>query len=353
MLVSRSLDGLIDQEYMPIIFSQKHNRVVFRKLADIDLDEPLYYQTHADDDGSGYVTVPLDEFISAITQLPWPQRPRIICHTGRCGSTLLTNMLALSSSVIMLREPSFLNAALLGDLQARRSGKAVNWDFTVGVLKYCACAASSSNRLLVIKPPSWGTVDLLINVRRLAGGTWLSLWRDPVEVVTSQFYNPPGWSRSSAVLSALGEDLNCYAGDRGRQVELFVAMWCRAAKAFIASSQSLRMFSYDQLTSDPRGSLDVADNWLGIIDDSPEDSRLREVLGHYSKDNPRRARSAAAAVPRRTLSDPNRRRVREATDSLVATLKRLSAPTSAGSQARVDHQAAAISPAPTPPPRHT
>jgi hypothetical protein len=335
MLVSHSLDGLIDQEYMPVMFSQKRNQVVFRKLADIDLDEPLYYQTHADV-GASYVTVPLDEFITTTTQLPWPQRPKIICHTGRCGSTLLTNMLALSSSIIMLREPSFLNAALQSDLQARRSGASAGWDFTVGVLKYCACAASSSNRLLVIKATSWGTVDLLINVRRLIEGTWLALWRDPVEVVSSQFYYPPGWSRSSVVLTALGYDPKYYVGIAERQVELFVAMWCRAAKAFIDSSQSLRLFSYYQLTSDPQGSLDVANRWLGIIDDPAEDPKLREVLGRYSKDNPRRARSAAA-VPHKKLSDPNRRRVMEATDSLVATLKGLSVSTSAGSGAHVDH----------------
>jgi len=65
--------------------------------------------------------------------------------------------------------------------------------------------------------------------------------------------------------------------------------------------------------------LDGADRWLGIVDDPPEDLRPRQVLGRYSKDDPRPARPATA-VSRNTLSDPNRRRVTEATDSLVATL---------------------------------
>jgi hypothetical protein len=323
MPVSRSLDALLDQEYMPVMFSQRHHQVVLRKLADIDLDEPFYGGTPQDDGDPGCVTVPLEEFMAWIRRLPWPQRPRIICHTGRCGSTLLTNMLALSNSTIMLREPGFLNDALLEDLKARRSGAAVTWDFTVGMLKYCTCAASASNRLIVIKASSWGTVDLLAGVRPLTGGSWLSLWRDPVDVVASQLHRPPGWSRSSAVLSALGYDLDGYSNVRRSQVGLFVAMWCRAAKAFIATSQSQCLFSYDQLTSDPLGTLAVADQWLGIIDDPPEDLRLRQVLGRYSKDDPRRARPAAA-VPRRTLSDPNRRLVTQATDSLVATLKSLS-----------------------------
>jgi hypothetical protein len=341
MPASHSLDSLIDQEYMPVMYSQKHSWVVFRKLADIDLDEPTY-QTRGDDDSSR-ATIPLDEFLAAIEPLPWPQRPRIICHTGRCGSTLLTNMIALSSSTIVLREPRFLNDALLGDLRVRQSDTTATWGFTLGALKYCAYVASSLNRLIVIKATSWATVDLLCNVWPLTGGTWLSLWRDPAEVVASQFYDPPRWSRNSAVLSATSTVKAAESGARWSQLELFVAMWCRAAEAFIASSQAQCLFSYDQLASDPRATLDVADRWLGITDSPHEDPKLDEVLGRYSKDHPGHARPWAS-VPRRTLPDPDRRQVTEATDSLVSTLTRLSVSTAAGNQSLVDHQATAINP---------
>jgi hypothetical protein len=341
MPVSHSLDSLIDQEYMPVMYSQKHSSVVFRKLADIDLDEPTY-QTRGDDD-SGRATIPLGEFLAAIKSLPWPQRPRIICHTGRCGSTLLTNMIALSTSTIVLREPRFLNDALLGDLRARRSDATATWDFTLGALKYCTYVASSLNRLMVIKATSWATVDLLCNVWPLTGGTWLSLWRDPAEVVASQLYDPPRWSRNSAVLSATSTAETAAEGASWSRLELFVAMWCRAAKAFIASSQAQCLFSYDQLTSDPRATLDVADRWLGIADSPHEDPKLDQVLGRYSKDSPGHARPAAS-VPRRTLADPDRRRVTEATDSLVATLTGLSVSSSAENQSLVASQATATNP---------
>jgi hypothetical protein len=326
MPASHSLDGLIDQEYIPVMYAKKLNSLVFRRLADIDLDDPIYYETHVDGDA----TVPLDEFLAAITPLPWPQqRPRIICHVGRCGSTLLANMLALSNSAIVLREPPFLNAALLGDLRVRRSDATATWDFTLGALKYCAYAASSSNRLIVIKASSWATADLLCNVRPLTGGTWLSLWRDPAEVVASQVYGPPGWTRNSAVMSAISAPAMTPETARRSQVELFVAMWCRAAEAFISSSQAQCLFSYAQLATDPRATLDVADRWLGISDSPHEDPKLDLVLGRYSKDHPRNARPWAT-MPRRKLPDSDRRQVTEATDSLVATLMRLSVSASAG-----------------------
>jgi hypothetical protein len=87
----------------------------------------------------------------------------------------------------------------------------------------------------------------------LTGGNWLSLWRDPVDVVASQLYNPPRWSGMYPELSAPGDDPDA----RKSQIEFYATMWCQHAEAFIASSQSQCLFSYDQLTSDPRGMLDA------------------------------------------------------------------------------------------------
>jgi hypothetical protein len=324
MSVPQSPDALAGLGYLPVELSQTdgHIVLVLQKLADIEFDQPFYDRTRVDSGGTDSVTVPLDAFMAAIEHLPWPHRPRMVCHTGRCGSTLLANMLALSRATIVLKEPSFLNVALVNDMQAQESGKTVTWDLTVGLLKYCTYVASSSNRLLVVKASSWTAVDLLTNVRPITEGAWLSLWRDPVAVVASQLSGPPRWS-TSALLTSLLKDMPAEATAGRDQVELFVSMWSRAAKAFIASAESQRVLSYDQLVDDPRGALGIAEQWLGVIGEPAEHQGLSEVLSRYSKDDPRYARSAGA-VPRKTLSVSDRGRIAAATSSLVTTLRRLS-----------------------------
>lgn len=323
MSVPHSPAALADLGYWPVALSQTDGHIVLSKLADFEFDQPFYGRTRVDSRGTDSVAVPLDAFMAAIEHLPWPQRPRMVCHTGRCGSTLLANMLALSSATIVLKEPDFLNVALLSDMQAQESGKTVTWDLTVGLLKYCAYAASSSSRLLVVKASSWTAVDLLTSIRPITEGAWLSLWRDPVAVVASQVSGPPRWSTNPALLSSLVKDLSDEATAGRDQVELFVSMWSRAARAFISSAEAQCVLSFDQLVDDPRGALGTAEQWLGITGEPGEHEGLSEVLSRYSKDDPRSARSAGA-VPGKTLSVSDRGRVAAATNSLVTTLRRLS-----------------------------
>jgi hypothetical protein len=121
----------------------------------------------------------------------------MIFHSSRCGSTLVGQMLCAIRSVQVMAEPSPLDSILgarrvdptLSEEQQMRWLRAL-----VSVLGRPACA---EQRHYVLKLDAWSIIDLPLLQRAFPDTPWIFLYRDPIEVLTSQlshrgFHMVPG-----------------------------------------------------------------------------------------------------------------------------------------------------------------
>jgi len=130
-----------------------------------------------------------------------------IFHMSRCGSTLLSQMLAAVDGNRVLSEAPALDDALgLGDESLRAAMSALG-------------QASAGERRLFVKWDCW-QMHQMASIRRVFPGTAsIVLYRDPVEVLVSQMHNPGRWTVEDA------------PGAEGREVHVarLLAGTCRAA----------------------------------------------------------------------------------------------------------------------------
>lgn len=123
-----------------------------------------------------------------------------IAHVGRCGSTLLSNMLKQVRSIRVISEPQPFRATLMPVTP-------INWFMPYNsaavarhsLLKTIIAAFGqhaeqpSNLKYLFIKLTSWNVFDLH-TIRELWPNTKLFfVFRDPIEVLVSCLNRPPGW----------------------------------------------------------------------------------------------------------------------------------------------------------------
>jgi len=115
----------------------------------------------------------------------------LIFHLSRCGSTLMSQLLSTVPGVVVVAEPSPLNA-LLGLDPARVDGATL-----VRVVRLLVRALGrrrhGDERQLVLKCTSWNIRRQEILTAAFPGTPWVWVQRDPAQVVASLLAGPPGW----------------------------------------------------------------------------------------------------------------------------------------------------------------
>lgn len=116
-----------------------------------------------------------------------------VFHMSRCGSTLVSQMLAALPENRVLSEPSPLNnvirAALLDEKLPRHT--ILEWLRTVvGLL---GCPLDGETRYF-IKLDCWHILALPLFVEAFPDTPWIFLYRNPAEVLVSQRRNPGAWT---------------------------------------------------------------------------------------------------------------------------------------------------------------
>jgi hypothetical protein len=144
----------------------------------------------------------LAEFASASPGL----RPTgFIFHMSRCGSTLMTQMLAGLPAALVMSEPPTVDAVL-------RSGRARSEDELVDWLRWMMSALGQPRRAgqqaFVVKLDAWAIIGFPLIRRAFPDAACVFVYRDPVEVLVSQLGHrgyhmipgtlPPGWFGLSA-----------------------------------------------------------------------------------------------------------------------------------------------------------
>ena len=104
-----------------------------------------------------------------------------IFHSSRCGSTLLTQMLAGLASTLVMSEPGPIDAVLRLEGSAADRVDWVRW-----VVSALGQPRRPSQTGFVVKFDAWSILQLPVILRAFPDTPCVFVYRDPVEVVSSQ-----------------------------------------------------------------------------------------------------------------------------------------------------------------------
>lgn len=149
----------------------------------------------------------------------------IVFHVGRCGSTLVSQMLRQIDGLTVYSEPLAINEILVPPHPWDRAGR-------VAALRAAAeLFALHAGGAYVIKLSSWNTLYAALVAEAFPTVPWAFVVRDPLEVCVSLCQRPPGWLRDARASTRLFADL-VEAGDGHVDDEEFTARlfaaYCRA-----------------------------------------------------------------------------------------------------------------------------
>jgi len=205
----------------------------------------------------------------------------MIYHVSRCGSTLVSRLLSTVPGVVVVAEPSPLNA-LLGLDPARVDNVTL-----VRVVRLLVRALGrrrhGDEQHLVIKCTSWNIRRQEILTAAFPDTPWVWVQRDPAEVVASLLANPPGWlgHQVPPLQTALRFGVDPAAVPTMPRAE-FAA---RALGAMLSSASAgpARRLCIDHSELPAAVGLRVAPHF-GIAIDPEARERIREQARFYSKE---------------------------------------------------------------------
>ncbi len=128
---------------------------------------------------------PLAALTAWQAQSPGVAPSAFILHASRCGSTLISQMLALLDDHIVVSEPPPLDALLRSDLPAAERQAAI-----AGLLSAYGQRRRGGEKHLVIKLDAWNIGEWPLLQACFADTPWLFLYRDPLEIAVSHLRRP-------------------------------------------------------------------------------------------------------------------------------------------------------------------
>ena len=110
----------------------------------------------------------------------------LVAHVSRCGSTLVSQMLAHQPTHVVMSEPPMLD--MLINIRHRlpqvSREQQIEW---LRALVYALGQAPAEEQHLVIKLDAWHIIERELITAAFPSVPWIFLYRDPVEVAASQF----------------------------------------------------------------------------------------------------------------------------------------------------------------------
>lgn len=116
-----------------------------------------------------------------------------IFHVGRCGSTLLSNMLQASGEHLLIKEPDVVNDVMAGWLKAEGAERDELERVLDGAVRALVAAPTSAERYRLLKLAAWNVRGGVSLLRLFPAAKSLFVFRSPLETVASLLFEPPGW----------------------------------------------------------------------------------------------------------------------------------------------------------------
>lgn len=133
------------------------------------------------------------EALAALDSEPSLEPAGMILHLSRCGSTLVSRLLSALPGVVVIAEPSPLNA-LLG-LDPNLVDRAALIQVVRQLVRAFGRRRHGDEQRLVLKCTSWNIRQREILDAAFPDTPWTWVQRDPVRVLASLLAEPPGWLR--------------------------------------------------------------------------------------------------------------------------------------------------------------
>jgi hypothetical protein len=177
-------------------FSGPIPAVDWADLSEERFDEPFFDQTAArwasGPRASQLVRTGLDALV-ALDREPSLEPAGMIFHLSRCGSTLVSRLLGTLPGVVVVAEPSPLNA-LLG-LDPRRVNQGALVQIVRLVVRALGRRRHGDEQQMVLKCTSWNIRHKALLAAAFPDTPWIWVQRDPAQVLASLLAEPPGWLR--------------------------------------------------------------------------------------------------------------------------------------------------------------
>jgi len=203
----------------------------------------------------------------------------LVFHMSRCGSTLVSEMLASVAHHHVVSEPEPLDAVVQW-----ASGASVSSSAGVAAVRAVVAALgrhrSGAVRRFFVKLDSWHTLALPLFRAAFPDVPWLFLYREPLEVVASHARQPG----AHTVAGAMPADILGIAG----AAELSAEQYCAAALGSVCGAVLDHwqlggglLASYDSLATMMAREIP---RHFGFIPDPEERAAMRSATARHSKD---------------------------------------------------------------------
>ncbi|MFC9767994.1 sulfotransferase [Rhodococcus jostii] len=230
--------------------------------------------------------LPMSSVLGATAAAPLPCPAALVFHVGRCGSTLLCNLLASVDGWVTLKEPEFVNGALLrlaaeaDPIRRERLGTLVAL-LLRSLAHGVRIRADGRERACIVKFTSWNVLLADEFIRRLDPIPLVVLTRDPWATVASLLHEPPHWYGPPPKPAATRSSARA---DHLEAARFFAAAWtCMADRALRLPAARTLFVSYPELVRDPMAALGRVCRHLGHGRPGPNIETVGEVARRYSK----------------------------------------------------------------------
>jgi hypothetical protein len=289
-------------------------------LRDVRFSEPFFGQTLARAAAADPPRALVRSDLQALLELdgePSLDPAGFIFHFSRCGSTLLSRLLATQPGVLVVSEPEPLNALLEADPDL------VDPEAQIVVLRLLVRALGrirfGDERRYILKLSSWNIRRLELFRRAFPGTPWVWVDRDPVEVMASILAGPPGWMQLQR-FPRRAEQL--FGLDPVEVPQMTPEAFCAHVLAAMCASvleaaDKPLMVAYRDL---PDAVWSRVAPFLGVAVDPEQIDRMRGEARFYAKDPGRRVFAADDAA-KRAVPDALASLAREIVDPLYGRLR--------------------------------
>jgi hypothetical protein len=232
-------------------------------------------------------------------------------HTSRCGSTLVSQMLAALGTHVVVSEPPMVDAILATRRMVPPVPEDVRVEWLRGMISALAQPRNAETRFFV-KLDAWSIFDLAVLRKAFPRTPWIYLYRDPLEIAVSQLHERGAYMVQGMIGPTV--DLITPQEALAMPVEEFVARvlgrMLEAAAAGCASEGG-HLVHYREL---PGAVWTELSEMLGVDGGGP----AREALQRAARWN--------AKSPQLEFTADSERKQREASDALRAANERWAAP---------------------------
>lgn len=243
--------------------------------------------------------------LGVLDECPSLDPTAVVFHLSRCGSTLVSRLLARVLGTLVVAEPSPLNDLLLAEIAD--DAKAV---LLRRLVRAFGRRRFGDERRFVLKTSSWNVRCAQLFRRAFPGVPVVWVQRSPAEIMASLLADPPAWLKpqSAALLApllfGLGADALARFGPEAYAARALTSL-LEAASGLAAEGPAL-VVDYRDL---PHSVWTDIAAFLDFALDPGTTARLKDEAQYYSK----------AATPRRYAGDaPERRAVAETLQTLAS-----------------------------------